>query len=183
MSSFLKERFSHKESIPYESERTDMTNSSEETERSDKEENLVDGRPSEKNKWLLILAVHFCNVMYSACYWINIGVYPVRNSRDLFKYEYLYLIFNCRTAIGSIIPYIIILAIYKNYRFFSNCKNLLRAITFSQLKISCSLFAFNNFIIHDSTSPSRLESTWLLMATCRQRLLQCSCWEDHCMDV
>ena len=36
-----------------------------------------DERPAKDNKLLLILAVHFCNVLYASCYWINNGIYPV----------------------------------------------------------------------------------------------------------
>ena len=77
MSSILRERFSAKESVAYENESIDMSNSSGETQELDKDENLEEGRSPENNKWLLILAVHFCNVMYSSCYWINVGIYPV----------------------------------------------------------------------------------------------------------
>ena len=30
------------------------------------------------NRKTLVFAVHFCNVLYAACFWIQIGVYPVR---------------------------------------------------------------------------------------------------------
>ena len=104
MSSVLTERFSHKESIPYESESTDMTNSSEETEILERGENLEDGRPPDKNKWLLILAVHFCNVMYSSCYWINIGVYPYITKSlgvNMVTYGYLQTVFAAMQLLGG----------------------------------------------------------------------------------
>ena len=82
MSSVLKERLSNKESGPFENRSTDMSNLSGQSglsgdsQESNKEEDLQERSPNE-NKWLLIVAVHFCNVMYSACFWINVGVYPV----------------------------------------------------------------------------------------------------------
>jgi hypothetical protein len=81
MSSVLKQRSSNKESVPYENESTKMPNSPWETQELDQEENLEEEGKPEKSNWLLILAVHLCNVMYSSCFWINIGIYPVWQRR------------------------------------------------------------------------------------------------------
>ena len=80
MSSVLRERFSNKESIPYETSpnsarMSDLPEGNQESNKSFDQEQDV--KPAKENQLLLILAVHFCNVLYSSCYWINVGIYPV----------------------------------------------------------------------------------------------------------
>ena len=101
MSSVLKERFSTKESVAYKNSTSDMSDLSgdqlngvelHKEAKELEEESPQDARPANEKKWLLVLAVHFCNVLYSSCFWINVGVYPVWQYRlfNIMKYCSLY---------------------------------------------------------------------------------------------
>ena len=81
MSSVLTERFSTKKSVPYENTNSaDVSNMAKDSQESNNLEDTAKDSVewSNENKWFLILAVHFCNVLYSSCFWINVGIYPVR---------------------------------------------------------------------------------------------------------
>ena len=83
MSTVLTERFSRKKTVPYENTNSaDMSkskNAAQDSQESNswKDISVDEGGKSNENKWFLFLAVHFCNVLYSSCFWINVGVYPV----------------------------------------------------------------------------------------------------------
>lgn len=40
---------------------------------------------SVSDKRFLVLVIHFCNLLYATSYWINVGVFPVRNYQRCFQ--------------------------------------------------------------------------------------------------
>ncbi|XP_028405055.1 solute carrier family 22 member 18-like [Dendronephthya gigantea] len=68
------------------------------------DENFASEEKPQPKRRLLVFAVHFCNVLYSSCFWINIGVYPYITKSlgiDMVTYGYLQTVFGALQLLGG----------------------------------------------------------------------------------